>query len=190
MAQNGFSCTGVEYDGKLVNRLRSLDVNSNYFTVDEFSKEADNTEFDLVHLGDVLEHIAEPRQMLIGLSRRLRRPGGIIMIEGPLEDNTHLALFVRKSVSTILSSIGRGASNHAPYHVTFWNAENQLRLFEECGFQTLTYEVSEQAWPYPSSVGASIGSAISYLVGQISIRASKVVPFRWGNRFTYVGIAR
>lgn len=58
---------------------------------------------DVVHLGDVLEHVPDPAEVL-GRACSLLRPGGLLLSEGPLEAN----LSVFNGVIAIVALAGGG----------------------------------------------------------------------------------
>jgi 2-polyprenyl-3-methyl-5-hydroxy-6-metoxy-1,4-benzoquinol methylase len=188
-ADRGFIGTGVEYAPELVARLSAeRGHREKYMIAKEFWSSSEL--FDIIHLGDVLEHIGNPIHHVEALIRRLKPNTGILVVEGPLEDNSNAALAIRKIVSAIKISLApTSLADHAPYHVTFSNAKNQRQFFERLDLHTLLYSIAEQSWPYPSKPSCRPGAFLKFSVGAMSISLSKAVPLQWGNRFTYVGLA-
>jgi len=186
--EQGFIGTGVEYAPELVARLSAQPGNSEkYMTCEEFWHSSER--FDVIHLGDVLEHMDRPLHLVHALSGRLRPSTGILVVEGPLENNRNIALFARKIVSGMKSTILRKQLvQHAPYHVTFSDATNQKQFFERCCLRTLSYKVWEENWPYPSEPSCRPGTLFKFGVAKISVFVSSAMPRHWGNRFTYVGM--
>lgn len=82
--QKGYECTGVEYDPELVNRLRKENPGIKFFTVEQFWNE--QNEYNIIFMGDVLEHIATPSLFLSDLGTRLTT-SGLMAAQGPLENN-------------------------------------------------------------------------------------------------------
>src|SRR5215470_12831357 len=57
LSGRGYTCTGVEYDPELVNRLRARFPSIDFYTTDEFNSLDKGKKFETVYLGDVLEHM-------------------------------------------------------------------------------------------------------------------------------------
>ena len=184
----GYQCTGTEYDPVLVQQLTEKNPGTRFFSIPDFWNNTDLKNYNFIHLGDVLEHLEKPIEFLKQLADKLPSKG-ILLVEGPLENNKSLSFFIRYVLSwliTLLKPDQKAA--HVPYHITFSNARNQLQLFESCGFQTVEFRVFETTWPYPSKPGGSLGSWIKFIIGKVSIFISKLLPFtRMGNRFVYAG---
>jgi len=179
----GYRCIGVEYDKELVNVLRKKNPNITFLTIDEFW-EQNQSGYSAIYMGDVLEHLSDPYQFLESLQARLRE-NGLILVQGPLENNFSLALLYRKSVS--LFRFGRLA-NHTPYHISFSNASNQRKFFESKALKTLHYKVYETPWPFPERFSFNPVAAIKWLVARLSMLFSKALPGKAGNRFIYLGM--
>jgi 2-polyprenyl-3-methyl-5-hydroxy-6-metoxy-1,4-benzoquinol methylase len=184
LSGHGYNCTGVEFDPELVCTLRKKFPAITFYTVEEFNN-LSVEQFGTIYMGDVLEHLEAPANFIKNIGRKLV-PGGLIMAQGPLENNFTLSLVFRKSVSKFRS--GQMAM-HIPYHITFSNVQNQKMVFESNGFNTLHYEIYETPWPLPNTFSLKPFPALQWLVGRISIFASQLVPARFGNRFIYLGKA-
>jgi 2-polyprenyl-3-methyl-5-hydroxy-6-metoxy-1,4-benzoquinol methylase len=180
--QKGYECTGVEYDPELVNRLRKENPGINFFTVDQFWKE--QSEYNIIFMGDVLEHIATPSVFLSDLGARLAT-SGLMAAQGPLENNLNLALSVRKFFSSLKGR--NAAAQHVPYHISFSTAKNQEAVFQRAGLKTKYYKVFETTWPFPNQFSFSPAKGFQYIVAKTSIVLSKALPGKMGNRFMYIG---
>lgn len=188
----GYETSGIEYTPETVNQLRTLNKNINFSTVHDFWGNSKMNNYNFIHMGDVLEHIDNPRFFLQQLKTKLDPVKGVLLVEGPLEANRNFAFFVRRAISLIINKAGNGKkAGHVPYHISFSNMKNQLQLFESSGFETLKYKIFETPWPYPSVAGKSVGVTIKYLIAKLSIAISKAFPFlKQGNRFIYIGRIR
>jgi len=180
--QKGYQCTGVEYDPELVSRLRKENPGIRFFTVDDFWKQ--NETFHIIFMGDVLEHMATPAGFLKNLHDKLSN-NGLIAAQGPLENNAHLALNVRKFFSGLKGS--KSMASHVPYHISFSNAKNQEMVFRNSGLETKYFKVFETTWPFPGQFSFSPAAGFQYLVAKTSIALSKMLPGKMGNRFLYIG---
>ena len=99
-ASAGYECTGVEYDPELVTRLQKDHPGIVFYTVEEFWQKDPGKKFDMIFMGDVLEHIATPSDFLKNLMQKIET-NGLIAAQGPLENNTTLALGFRKFSSRL-----------------------------------------------------------------------------------------
>lgn len=185
----GYQCFGTEYDPVLVKQLKEKKPGMNFYSIDDFWQQTETEEYNIIHLGDVLEHLDKPAEFLKKLSGKLKKSNGILLVEGPLENNKNLAFFFRYISSMIMLIVNPSKKvSHVPYHVTFSNARNQRQLFEDSGFRTLEFKVYESAWPYPAKPGKSPGSRVKFFIAKISIALSGLFPFlKMGNRFIYTG---
>ena len=185
MSGKGFKSTGTEYNPLLVNKLQEQYPDSKFYTIDDFWKEND-LEYDVIHLGDVLEHMTTPQDLLVRLMSRIK-PGGLLLVHGPLENNSSIGLTVRKTLSKLMSGLSRRSYTHTPYHIIFSDRSNQKALFEHSGYSTLVFDVYETPWPYPSTWSWKPTAAIKYLIAQVSVGASKMSGNKLGNRFVFIG---
>jgi len=146
-------------------------------------------QYDVIRLSNVLEHLTAPSEVLTNLKNNLA-PGGIILIEGPVEENFCLAGAFRKFYFRIgkIFRPGRTVSS-PPYHIFFSNRKNQRKFFKQIGFLETRFSVSEDSWPFPSSFRNSKGikKKSMALVANFSIIVSKVFKKNWGNTFIYTG---
>lgn len=188
-SSRGFICTGLEFDLSLVTRLGSNYPKIKFYCVDEFFCNNSHQLFSYIHLGDVLEHIDSPVEYLEQVIKYLNPNNGRLIVEGPLEQNANLSFLFRKIISSVTAFIfPKRISNHIPYHITFTDSVNQLKLFEKCGLKTIHFEIFETPWPYPDVPHGNIILMLKYCVARISIKISKMIPSAaFGNRFLYVG---
>jgi 2-polyprenyl-3-methyl-5-hydroxy-6-metoxy-1,4-benzoquinol methylase len=181
--QRGYKCIGIEYDKLLVEELSRRFPGIQFFTVDEFDKVAQNEKPTVIYLGDVLEHLSRPSQFIRLLHSRLNQ-SGLVMAQGPIENNFTLALTYRKLISRFKT--GKDA-NHVPYHIIFSNSKNQKEVFEKNGFNTIHYKIYETAWPFPERFSLRPMVALKWLMARTSILFSKLFFAKSGNRFIYLG---
>jgi SAM-dependent methyltransferase len=182
-AKLGWQAVGVEFDdevAKAVAQRTGARVVSQPLELEDASA-------DVLHLGDVIEHLTEVNRLMPEILR-LVKPGGLLLAQGPLENNATLF-----TVMLRLSKSLRGArqTEMAPYHVMLATAPGQRRLFERFGLETLEYTVREVAWPAPSRLSLSdlkrpraVGL---FTVRRLSQAVSAIRPNRWGNRYFYAG---
>jgi SAM-dependent methyltransferase len=147
---------------------------------------ADSTA-DVLHLGDVIEHLTEVNRLMPEILR-LIKPGGLLLAQGPLENNANL--FTRM-LRLAKSARGARRTEMAPYHVMLATASGQRTLFERFGLEQLEYSVREVAWPAPSRLSLSDlkkARAVGlFTARRLSQAVSAIRPNRWGNRYFYAG---
>ncbi len=180
----GYECVGVEYHPALVKTLRERLPGIRFETIDDLWQDSEQSDFDVIHLGDVFEHLSAPIAVTRDLNGRLKA-GGILYAEGPLENNFHLALAARK-----WHFRRRGpnfVATHRPFHTLMTNAHNQRAAFELAGVQTLQFEVDEWAWPFIANKAdaKSRTDLLGFYIARFSMALSFVPG--WGNRFFFLG---
>ncbi|MBC7424006.1 MAG: class I SAM-dependent methyltransferase [Ferruginibacter sp.] len=183
---NNYTVTGVEYDNGLVEKLTAKFSSINFIQEKDFW---DTTyTFDIIHLGDVLEHVSHPIKLVQQLREKLN-PDGIFFIEGPLECNPSLGYYFRKLTYAIKKTINKESLRvQEPYHITYSNATNQQLFFERLKLKKQVFKVVEAGWPYIDTI-AEVKSPwlfLQYLIAKTSKFTSYLVP-NWGNRFVYIG---
>ena len=143
--------------------------------------------FDIIHLGDILEHLPEPARTMRGLERRLA-PGGLFVIEGPLQRNASLVFWSAAGFKALRRAFGVDrVSGTPPTHLILTDRTAQRDFFTRAlGYRCLHYEVAESGWPYfiASEKPASPGLALKAMVGAAAIAIQRADPVGMlGNRF-------
>jgi 2-polyprenyl-3-methyl-5-hydroxy-6-metoxy-1,4-benzoquinol methylase len=182
-----YSLFGAEYNPKLVQKLNQHHTGISFFTINDILT-SDDHQFDIIHLGDVLEHLVNPAEVIKTLRKRLA-PGGVLFVEGPVEHNFHVALFFRKIFFRLRKAVQpRRMVAIRPFHVFFSNQKNQLSFFKSLRYQTRHYQLFEWAWPFIDrwQEAKSLRQKGEYMVASLSIACSRLVN-GWGNRFYYIG---
>lgn len=184
--QAGFICKGVEYDSdtiKFASNRSGVEVKS----LNEIISSEDN--FEIIHLGDVFEHLPRPEKILSQLDKILA-PNGVFFIEGPLENNPSLVYFSILAFNAIKRFVGiKTISYSPPTHLVRTNHSAQKHYFaDNLDYKEIRFEVYETGWPYYCQGDASL--SISYLVkrfiGRLAIILSKLQYNKtkvFGNRF-------
>ena len=181
----GWRCLGVELDPGVageVSRRLGIEVR----TYDEVAAEPLSVG-DVVHAGDVLEHLPElGRQLPVLLS--LVNHGGLVVAQGPLEANANVFTALVRSWGRLRP---RREKDLPPWHVLLATAAGQRALFRRFDLEELTFTVSEVDWPAPSRLGAAELShprAVAlFCARRVSSAVTRIGPAGWGNRYFYVG---
>lgn len=136
---------------------------------------------DVLHLGDVLEHLTKMDEQLPEILAMLK-PGGYLIAQGPMEANMNLfTLAIRCSrrfrPKTIYTT---------PYHVMLATNKGQRALFARYGLKEVEYRLSEVSWPAPDKISANPRALGLYSLRKASQLVTKLKP-SLGNRYFYVG---
>jgi len=179
----GFACHGIEFSTDFAKLLRSK-TGQDIYSFEEFKTLfPEGKQFDIIHLGHVLEHSTEPAIFFNAL-QKYAHSKTVFIVDGPLEKNKCFSRFVIKYASKLQ---GKKSNSYPPQHITFTNKNSQLRFFEKAGLVKINYEVAEQMFPFPSSMkGVSFKNKIMFIIGRISVNLSKLFPGS-GNIFHYAG---
>lgn len=186
---HGFRCSGAEFNPAFVKILKADVPHAEFYEIRELLEGEPVQKFDVIRLSNVLEHLTEPVVILKKLSQYLR-PGGIFLIEGPVEDNFCLAQKVRSFYFGIRKLLQpRRQVSAPPYHIFLSNRRNQRDLFQRCGFEETLFRIAEDPWPFPISIAKAKGIAgkITAVIARVSMLFSKLFRNRFGNIFIYTG---
>jgi len=181
----GWNAVGVEFDAEVAGKVAVDSGCSVLLGIEGLL--ASSTRADVLHLGDVVEHLTTPGEVLKKLMGALA-PGGWLVSQGPLEAGPCLfATTLRKARSL------RAARpvEMPPYHVLQATVSGQRKLFDRVGLETLEFLVTEVDWPAPSRLSWEVmGNPRSLaLLGlrRLSRAASSLSHGRLGNRYFYIG---
>jgi SAM-dependent methyltransferase len=141
---------------------------------------------DVIHLGDVLEHLTDtdaefPR--ILGLLK----PGGALVAHGPLEANPNLFFRMLRFRRKLAGQPNRTP----PFHVLLATTTGQRALFERFGLLEEEFHVREMAFPAPEKLNlAVVGNPRSlalFTLRKMSQAASRADLENFGNRYFYLG---
>jgi ubiquinone/menaquinone biosynthesis C-methylase UbiE len=174
----GLDCTGVEFNADFAALLKSK-TGLNIVTLEEVK----GKQFDIIHLGHVLEHMEDPGMFLESMKQYAHK-STVFIIDGPLEKNTCLTRFFIKMISLIKR---KKFNTYPPQHLTFTNYHSQLLLFKKNNLECMNYEVQEQMFPLPEKFEISKPfGALQFIISRISINLSRLNS-TWGNIFHCAG---
>jgi 2-polyprenyl-3-methyl-5-hydroxy-6-metoxy-1,4-benzoquinol methylase len=183
--KNGFLVTGTEYNPELVTNLSGAFPKASFQTINDFFNSTST--FDIIFLCNVLEHLTNPKEIMLKLKSRLNS-NGVIVLEGPIENNFNLTQITRKIIFYIRKNLFNKKAAHTPTHILYSDRKNQEQFFKDIGFDTLYLKIEESNWPYPSDYNEckSLMQKMMYFIATFSVKMSKLFSF-WGNNFTYIG---
>ncbi len=180
----GWEAVGVEFDEEVVRRVREA-TGARVMSVSE-SLRFGQPVADVLHLGDVIEHLTElDRQMPAILG--LLKPGGVLLAQGPLEANPNLFTAALRLVRRLRAR----RTEMAPYHVLLATAQGQRALFRRFGLEALEFSLREVCWPAPARISPSdLGRPRTvglFVARRLSQALSALRPGDWGNRYFFAG---
>jgi 2-polyprenyl-3-methyl-5-hydroxy-6-metoxy-1,4-benzoquinol methylase len=181
--QNKHECYGVEYDLNTIKKCRKTLKKARFLENKTVEKKKFNNFFDVIHLGDVLEHVPNPDNLLNKLHKNLKKKG-LLYIEGPIERNFSIVNFSILLFGNIKKLFKPNLKNNfKPYHLFFCNFNNQLSMIKKKEkYKIIQYEIYETGWPYNS------GSMIKKSIAKVAIIFSMInfFGFKIGNRFRII----
>lgn len=182
-ARTGWQAVGLEFDEKVAAEVAGRTGARVLSAPDELPDES----ADILHLGDVIEHLTEVNRQVPEILRLLK-PGGLLLAQGPLENNPTLFNLVVR-LSRRLHPSRR--TEMAPYHVVLATARGQRELFRRFGLEELEYSVREVAWPAPCKISPgdlrwprTLGL---FILRRLSQATTVLGAGRWGNRYFFAG---
>lgn len=180
----GWDVLGIDYNPEFASGLKAQGIDV-IGIEDKVESKA-----DVLHLGDVLEHLTDMEAQLPQILSLLRE-GGILIAHGPLEGNPNLFFRLVKMIKKLRRN---RTTEMPPYHVMLATTKGQRRLFERFRLIEREFRVTEVAWPAPETLGSyrsmNIRSVALFFARRVSQRRSSFNMVGLGNRYFYVGEKR
>ncbi len=183
-AECGWRAIGIEYDAQVarsVSDAAGVEVHS----LGHGHRLAGVA--DVLHLGDVIEHLTDVEEQMPAILRLLK-PGGTLLAQGPLEGQMSLFNFAIKMVRALR---GYPPARMPPYHVLLATAQGQRSLFGRFGMEELVYQVHEVSWPAPARFGRALlrhpRSLALFTLRRLSMGVTRLSGSGQGNRYFYAG---
>jgi SAM-dependent methyltransferase len=182
----GWTAVGVEFQADVVQKVAAHTGSAVLLGIAGLRSCA-SLPADVIHLGDVVEHLTTPEVVLRELVPLLA-PGGWLVSQGPLEAGPCLFSAALRFARRLRAA---RPVEMPPYHVLQATVRGQLRLFERVGLRPLAYVVTEVDWPAPSALSwiaarqpRSLGL---FVLRRLSRAASALSGGALGNRYFYIG---
>jgi 2-polyprenyl-3-methyl-5-hydroxy-6-metoxy-1,4-benzoquinol methylase len=104
--------------------------------------------FDVIFMGDVLEHLPRPGHTLRALARHLR-PEAVLCLEGPLQANPSVVYGLATGSKVLRRALKRDRlKQQSPTHLTLVSEKTQRHFFERVlGWHIEAFEIWETGWP-------------------------------------------
>nr|WP_286186518.1 class I SAM-dependent methyltransferase [Geitlerinema sp. P-1104] len=116
---------GVEMNQAAIDQLNQAGFQGYYGRLEQVAPELPDNSFDVIVLLQVLEHVANPAQ-IIQILAQLLRPGGRLILETPNMDGWDAQLFRE----------GYWGGYHFPRHWHLFNRETLGKLFQDANLET------------------------------------------------------
>lgn len=176
--KKGIECFGFEYNKDVCEK-----VSSSYGipASSDLKLPPSSYPYDVIHLGDVLEHIPDPFACISELIGYLK-PNGVLFIEGPLEANWSPVRHSSLLFSFLRKLTGLNKLNKLPpYHLYMATELGQRQFFDRFSCLALQcWQVYDSGWPYAGSQSA----VKRFIAGLASVTSGKVIlGSTFGNRF-------
>jgi SAM-dependent methyltransferase len=128
LKKKGADTYGVEINTKTANAALGLGLNI-FVGFLEDAKYADDF-FDVVHLGDILEHVTDPRKLLMEC-RRILKPGGALIIR-----TLNMDCFWARATLRLYHLFGiPWSAVTPPHHLHFFTWDNMNLLLQQNSFK-------------------------------------------------------
>lgn len=139
----GYDVFGMEFDSD-VRKLANMNTGARIFSSNELEKYPGK--FDVIFVGDVLEHLNHPFGDYSTLTAKLL-PSGVIYIQGPLQGAPTL---LHNLLKVFVLMVPRTISRFPPYHVNLFSIKGMQNLVLRTNLRILKIEVKEVTWPAPT----------------------------------------
>jgi SAM-dependent methyltransferase len=181
--ERGWRAQGVELSADAVTHARALGLE--VFHGELIGARLPAATFDLVYMGDVLEHVPDCRAVVAETARVLR-PGGVLYLRGPITTNS----LARSLAMRFYGAIGRTrVLREPPYHLWEFTPRPLARLFERCGLEVLETRQSKIAPGRARGRAASAERTLMSAVDALNVPLTRAFNAR-GDRVVMVGRRR
>ena len=137
-AANGFTVEGMELNECAAASARRLGFTIHSETLDRFHPEQP---YDAVILSNVLEHVADPVELLQHISRILK-PGGRLYVSCPNVNSWQKTIFGKHWINW-----------HVPFHIIHFSDQTLTQALEKGGFRIVTSRhCSPALWTAQSTI--------------------------------------
>lgn len=186
MRDGGFSATGVERSESgwsYATGTHGLDVF--HGSIEEFIRSRGRHSFDVITLLNVLEHLKQPREMLLSLAG-ISSPGGLLVVVVP-DARLHVVLARVRRLAGSKDPFWMEAAYQPivaidpPFHLTCFEPRTLRGLIESCGYRALKISnapviFNPQVWKRLSKMAiAGVGKSLEMLtVGKLVIGYSTI----------------
>lgn len=167
--ERGWSVTGVELSPEAVVHARSLGLEVHQGTLNDARLAADS--YDVVFMGDVLEHVPDCRETLTEVARVLA-PGGHAVVRGPI--TTHS--IARRAGLFLYGSLGRDiVLSEPPYHLWEFRPGSLAALARRCGLEVVAIEQSKIPPGRPHGQKSAVQALAMNLLDRVNLPLTRAL---------------
>jgi SAM-dependent methyltransferase len=179
-AERGWKVLGVEVSAPAVAHARSLGLEIHHGGLADAG--LPDGGFDLVYLGDVLEHVPDCRATLLEAARLLAT-GGHVYLRGPI--TTHS--LARRAALAACGLAGRTlVLREPPYHLWEFTPRSLRRLFDACGLAVVRLRQSKIPPGRPHGEKTPLQRAAIAAIDAVNVPLTRAFNV-WGDRVVIVG---
>jgi 2-polyprenyl-3-methyl-5-hydroxy-6-metoxy-1,4-benzoquinol methylase len=148
LKQNGFNVKGIElssFAAEFGIKNFGIEIINKPYDFNLLNKELPPNYFDVILMGDVLEHFTNPTEA-VKLTQQILKTGGKAIIHLP----GTLNLISSKLAFLVYKMIGTQKTMHIPpYHLTEFNAKTARYMLSQCGFTKI---IIKEEIKHPSTI--------------------------------------
>ena len=179
-AERGWDARGVELSSEAVARARALGLD--VFEGDLLEAHLPAASFDLVYMGDVLEHLPDCRAAVEEVARLLR-PGGHFYLRGPI--TTH-SLARRLALAAYRAAGATMVLREPPYHLWEFTPRSLRGVFERAGLEVRRLVQSKIPPGRPHGRKSAFERAVLFALDALNLPLTRLLN-RAGDRVVMVG---
>jgi SAM-dependent methyltransferase len=178
-AERGWVAQGVELSAAAAAHARSIGVD--VVQGDLFEASLPSASFDLVYMGDVLEHVPDCRRTLAEVARVLRS-GGYLYLRGPITTNS----MARRLALATMGRAGRTiVLREPPYHLWEFTPRPLRRLLGATGFELVRWRESKIPPGRPHGEKSTLERFALALIDAVNVPITRIAN-AWGDRVVLV----
>jgi 2-polyprenyl-3-methyl-5-hydroxy-6-metoxy-1,4-benzoquinol methylase len=179
----GWNVTGVELSAAAVAHARGLGLEIHHGNLPGVALPA--AAFDLVYIGDVLEHVPDCRATAAEIARVLA-PGGFLYLRGPI--TTHS--LARSFALGTFGAMGRTITlREPPYHLWEFRPRPLARLLQSVGLQVIRLTQSKIPPGHAHGKKSSLQRLVMGAIDAVNVPITRLFNAR-GDRVLIVAVKR
>jgi 2-polyprenyl-3-methyl-5-hydroxy-6-metoxy-1,4-benzoquinol methylase len=172
LSKHGFKVTGIElseFASEYGRKKWGINIINKPYNFELLENHIKTNQFDVILMGDVLEHFVNPTEAM-KLTYQILKPGGVALIQLP----GTLNLLSSKIAFMIYRVIGsQKTMTIPPYHLTEFNTKTAKRMLKECGFSKV---IIKQDIKHPNTItlrGNIVENTFKYLMQYVNYILTK-----------------